>query len=210
MCPALHYPPRPLQKTCHCEPVTDVTGAAIRTSLRRAALAGRGRTSASTAFGASGRRPLRSSIGKRFVGVGLPDDPHRTCTKLLALRRAGCPQPAARQPLHPPGRARGPCPTKILRITPGGQGRPPLRRNVLQGGTHVSRRTPHPLQKTLSLAWQSVPHGLQLPAASPAVSAPDRGMQQLLFLQKKQIFGTAGARPAHPFIVKKPTGLFVS
>ena len=131
MCPALHYPPRPLQKTCHCEPVTDVTGAAIRTSLRRAALAGRGRTSASTAFGASGRRPLRSSIGKRFVGVGLPDDPHRTCTKLLALRRAGCPQPAARQPLHPPGRARGPCPTKILRITPGGQGRPPLQRNAL-------------------------------------------------------------------------------
>ena len=30
MCPALHYPPRPLQKTCHCEPVTDVTGVAIR------------------------------------------------------------------------------------------------------------------------------------------------------------------------------------
>ena len=36
MCPALHYPPRPLQKTCHCEPVTDVTGVAIRTPLRRA------------------------------------------------------------------------------------------------------------------------------------------------------------------------------
>ena len=48
MCPALHYPPRPLQKTCHCEPVTDVTGVAIRTPLRRAALAGREKTSAST------------------------------------------------------------------------------------------------------------------------------------------------------------------
>ena len=108
-----------------------VTGVAIRTPLRRAALAGRGKTSASTAFGASGRRPLRRAIGKRRVGVGLPDDPHRTCTKLLALRRAGCPQPAARQPLHPPGRARGTCPTKILRITPGGQDRPPLRRNAL-------------------------------------------------------------------------------
>ena len=97
--------------------------------------------------GRCGHRPLRSSIGKRFVGVGLPDDPHRTCTKLLALRRAGCPQPAVRQLPHPPGRARGPCPTKILRITPGGLDRPPLRRNALQGGTHVSRRTPHPLQK---------------------------------------------------------------
>ena len=162
------------------------------------------------AGGASGRRPLRSSIGKRFVGVGLPDDPHRTCTKLLALRRAGCPQPAVRQLPHPPGRARGPCPTKILRITPGGQGRPPLRRNALQGGTHVSRRTPHPLQKTLSLAWRSTSHGLQLPAAAPAIRAPDRGMQQLIFLYRKQIFDAAGARPAHPFIVKKPTGLYVS
>ena len=43
MCPALHYPPRPLQKTCHCEPVTDVTGVAIRTPLRRAGPAGRGK-----------------------------------------------------------------------------------------------------------------------------------------------------------------------
>ena len=30
---------------------------------------------------------------------------------LHVMRRAGCPQPAARQP-PPPGRARGPCPTK--------------------------------------------------------------------------------------------------
>ena len=95
MCPALHYPPRPLQKTCHCEPVTDVTGVAIRTPLRRAALAGRGRTSASTAFGASGRRPLRRAIGKRRVGVGLPDDPNRACANFPINRRAGCPQPAA-------------------------------------------------------------------------------------------------------------------
>ena len=31
------------------------------------------------ATGRRGRRPLRSSIGKRCVGVGLPDDPHRAC-----------------------------------------------------------------------------------------------------------------------------------
>ena len=30
--------------------------------------------------GASRRRPLRNSIDKRSVGVGLPDDPHRSCT----------------------------------------------------------------------------------------------------------------------------------
>ena len=130
--------------------------------------------------------------------------------KRILPARIQRPQPAVRQLPHPPGRARGPCPTKILRITPGGQGRPPLRRNVLQGGTHVSRRTPHPLQKTLSLAWRSTSHGLQLPAAAPAIRAPDRGMQQLMFLYRKQIFDAAGARPAHPFIVKKPTGLFVS
>ena len=62
--------------------------------LRRAALAGRGRTSASTAFGASGRRPLRRAIGKRCVRVGLPDDPHRACANFPINRRAGCPQPA--------------------------------------------------------------------------------------------------------------------
>ena len=37
-----------LLRSCHCEPVTDVTGVAIRTPLRRAALAGREKTSAST------------------------------------------------------------------------------------------------------------------------------------------------------------------
>ena len=57
--------------------------------------------------GRRGRRPLRSSIGKRCVGVGLPDDPNRFSTT-------------------PTGRARGPCPTKILCAIPGGQSRPPL------------------------------------------------------------------------------------
>ena len=41
MCPAA--PRTPCKKPCHCEPVTDVTGVAIRTPLRRAGLAGRGK-----------------------------------------------------------------------------------------------------------------------------------------------------------------------
>ena len=33
--------------------------------------------------GRCGHRPLRNSIGKRCVGVGLPDDPNRTCTRSI-------------------------------------------------------------------------------------------------------------------------------
>ena len=60
--------------------------------------------------GRCGHRPLRLFIGNRCVGVGLPDDPDRTCTRsipsvgadahirplrrpLVALRRACCPHP---------------------------------------------------------------------------------------------------------------------
>ena len=32
------------------------------------------------ATGRRGRRPLRLFTGKRCVGVGVPDDPHRACT----------------------------------------------------------------------------------------------------------------------------------
>ena len=32
------------------------------------------------ARGVGGRRPLQLFTGKRCVGVGLPDDPHRACT----------------------------------------------------------------------------------------------------------------------------------
>ena len=72
MCPALHYPPRPLQKTCHCEPVTDVTGVAIRTPLRRAALAGREKTSASTVRRDVGIAPYGYFEGWcRRAGVGI-------------------------------------------------------------------------------------------------------------------------------------------
>ena len=70
-----------------CVPIRDALCAC-------AALAGRGRTSASTAFGASGRRPLRRAIGKRCVGAGVLDGPHRTCANFPINRRAGCPQPA--------------------------------------------------------------------------------------------------------------------
>ena len=70
-----------------CVPIRDALCAC-------AALARRGRTSASTAFGASGRRPLRRAIGKRCVGAGVLDGPHRTCANFPINRRAGCPQPA--------------------------------------------------------------------------------------------------------------------
>ncbi len=43
--------------------------------------------------GRRGRRPLRHSIGKRCVGVGLLDDPPRACTDSHVIRRGGrlCP-----------------------------------------------------------------------------------------------------------------------
>ena len=40
--------------------------------------------------GRRGRRPLRHSIGKQCVGVGLLDDPPRACTDSHVIRRGRC------------------------------------------------------------------------------------------------------------------------
>ena len=81
--------------------------------------------------GRRGRRPLRHSIGKRCVGVGLLDDPPRACPDSHVIRRG---DPCGRPPIAPlvalsegplptsarpgffrtHGRAHGPCPTKTV------------------------------------------------------------------------------------------------
>ena len=48
--------------------------------------------------GRRGRRPLRHSIGKRCVGVGLLDDPPRACTDSHVIRRG---DPCGRPPIAP-------------------------------------------------------------------------------------------------------------